>query len=75
VADYAWGRFWGWGPEGNLVARDLGRLRGLPACSASTAAGRATPAAWLAIIGVITFWFNFIGINLLVSGLHSYAGI
>jgi len=22
-----------------------------------------------------SFWFNFIGINLLVSGLHSYAGI
>jgi ABC-type transport system involved in cytochrome c biogenesis permease subunit len=22
-----------------------------------------------------SFWFNFVGINLLVSGLHSYAGI
>jgi ABC-type transport system involved in cytochrome c biogenesis permease subunit len=24
---------------------------------------------------VTSFWFNFIGINLLVRGLHSYAGI
>jgi ABC-type transport system involved in cytochrome c biogenesis permease subunit len=29
----------------------------------------------IALIGVASFWFNFVGINLLVSGLHSYAGI
>ena len=29
----------------------------------------------IAIIGMASFWFNFIGINLLVSGLHSYAGV
>ena len=31
--------------------------------------------AALAIVGMASFWFNFIGINLLVSGLHSYAGV
>jgi ABC-type transport system involved in cytochrome c biogenesis permease subunit len=29
----------------------------------------------ISIIGLASFWFNFVGINLLVSGLHSYAGI
>ena len=40
-----------------------------------TAGWKGVRAAWLAIIGVAVFWFNFIGINLLVTGLHSYAGI
>ena len=41
----------------------------------ATAGWRGRSAAWIAIVGVATFWFNFIGVNLLVSGLHSYAGI
>ena len=32
-------------------------------------------AAVVGVIGLASFWFNFIGVNLLVSGLHSYAGI
>ena len=32
-------------------------------------------AAWLAVLGLVTFWFNFVGVNLLTVGLHSYAGI
>ena len=41
----------------------------------STAGWRGRRAAVIAIIGLASFWFNFIGINLLVAGLHSYAGI
>ena len=29
----------------------------------------------IAILGLAVFWFNFIGVNLLFAGLHSYAGI
>jgi ABC-type transport system involved in cytochrome c biogenesis permease subunit len=29
----------------------------------------------IALVGLASFWFNFVGINLLVTGLHSYAGI
>jgi len=29
----------------------------------------------VAIVGLVSFWFNFVGVNLLVSGLHSYSGI
>lgn len=41
----------------------------------STAGWRGQRAAGLAVLGVATFWSNFVGINLLVSGLHSYAGV
>jgi ABC-type transport system involved in cytochrome c biogenesis permease subunit len=29
----------------------------------------------IALLGFVTFLFNFIGINLFGSGLHSYAGV
>ena len=41
----------------------------------ATAGWRGRRAAVVAIVGLACFWFNFVGINLLVSGLHSYAGI
>ena len=41
----------------------------------STAGWRGRRAAVIALIGLGSFWFNFVGINLFVSGLHSYAGI
>ena len=73
-AQYAWGRFWNWDPKetwslitwlvyvGYLHAR-------------ATAGWRGRRVAIIAVVGVITFWFNFIGVNLLFSGLHSYSGI
>jgi cytochrome c-type biogenesis protein CcsB len=73
-AEYAWGRYWGWDPKESwaLVTWVI------YACylhARSTAGWRGNRAAVIAIIGLASFWFNFIGINLLVSGLHSYAGI
>ncbi len=71
-AQNAWGRYWGWDPKevwafitwvvyaGYLHAR-------------ATAGWRGTGAAWLALAGFLTFLFNFVGINLFASGLHSYA--
>jgi ABC-type transport system involved in cytochrome c biogenesis permease subunit len=29
----------------------------------------------IAIVGWLVFLFDFVGVNLLVSGLHSYAGV
>ena len=73
-AEYAWGRYWGWDPK-ETWALVTWVVYAAYLHARATAGWKGTPAAWLAIIGVITFWFNFIGINLLVSGLHSYAGI
>ncbi|MGD7706812.1 c-type cytochrome biogenesis protein CcsB [Microlunatus sp. Y2014] len=73
-AQYAWGRFWGWDPKEtwSLV------MWVIYACylhARATAGWRGKRAAVIALIGVASFWFNFIGVNMLFSGLHSYAGI
>jgi cytochrome c-type biogenesis protein CcsB len=71
-AQYAWGRYWGWDPKevwafitwvvyaGYLHAR-------------ATAGWKGRAAAILCLIGFATFLFNFIGVNLFVGGMHSYA--
>jgi cytochrome c-type biogenesis protein CcsB len=73
-AEYAWGRYWGWDPKETwaLVTWVIyaGYLH-----ARSTAGWRGRRAAVIAVIGLASFWFNFVGINLFVSGLHSYAGI
>ncbi|WP_428538483.1 c-type cytochrome biogenesis protein CcsB [Propionicimonas sp.] len=73
-AQYAWGRFWGWDPKEtwSLVTWIIyaGYLH-----ARATAGWKGRRAAVVAVIGLASFWFNFVGINLLVSGLHSYAGI
>jgi len=73
-AQYAWGRFWNWDPKETwsfitwiiYVAYLHAR---------ATAGWRGRPVAIISLLGVVTFWFNFVGVNLLFSGLHSYAGI
>ena len=73
-AEYAWGRYWGWDPKETwaLVTWVIyaGYLH-----ARSTAGWRGTKAAVIAIVGLASFWFNFVGINLFISGPHSYAGI
>ena len=41
----------------------------------ATAGWKGTRAAVLALIGLASFWWNFVGVNLVLNGLHSYAGI
>jgi len=73
-AQYAWGRFWGWDPKEtwSLVTWIIyaGYLH-----ARATVGWKGRRAAIVALIGLASFWFNFVGINLLTSGLHSYAGI
>jgi cytochrome c-type biogenesis protein CcsB len=73
-AQYAWGRYWGWDPK-ETWALVTWVIYACYLHARSTAGWRGTRAAVIAIIGLASFWFNFVGINLLVSGLHSYAGI
>ncbi|MDI6704307.1 MAG: c-type cytochrome biogenesis protein CcsB [bacterium] len=70
-ANYAWGRYWGWDPKetwslvtwliyvGYLHARFISGWRG-------------KKTAWIAIIGFLISMFTFVGVNFLLSGLHSY---
>ncbi|HSN43505.1 MAG TPA: c-type cytochrome biogenesis protein CcsB [Propionibacteriaceae bacterium] len=73
-AEFAWGRYWGWDPK-ETWSLVTWVVYAAYLHARATAGWRGRSAAWIAIVGVATFWFNFIGINLLVSGLHSYAGI
>jgi cytochrome c-type biogenesis protein CcsB len=73
-AEHAWGRYWGWDPKevwafitwvvyaGYLHAR-------------ATAGWRGKGAAIIALIGFATFLFDFIGVNLIASGQHTYSGL
>ena len=73
-AEYAWGRYWGWDPKETWALVTWVIYAGYLHARA-TAGWRGRRAAVIAIIGLASFWFNFVGINLLVSGLHSYAGV
>jgi len=73
-AQYAWGRFWGWDPK-ETWALVTWVIYACYLHARSTAGWRGTGAAVIGIIGLVSFWFNFIGVNLLFTGMHSYAGI
>lgn len=73
-AEYAWGRYWGWDPKETWALVTWVVFAGY-LHARSTAGWRGTKAALVAILGLALFWFNFIGVNLVFSGLHSYAGI
>jgi cytochrome c-type biogenesis protein CcsB len=73
-ADQAWGKYWSWDPKETwslitwfvyafyLHARFLRGWRG-------------TKIAALSVIGFISTIFTYLGVNLLLSGLHSYGGM
>ena len=72
-AENAWGRYWGWDPKETwafitwvLYAAYL---------HAHATAGWRRKATWFAVAGYLAFVFNFFGINLWITGLHSYAGV
>lgn len=73
-AEYAWGRFWGWDPKETWALITWVVYAGY-LHARSTAGWRGTRAAIIALVGLGCFWFNFIGVNLFVTGLHSYAGV
>ncbi|MDN5726627.1 MAG: c-type cytochrome biogenesis protein CcsB [Propionibacteriales bacterium] len=73
-AEYAWGRFWGWDPK-ETWALVTWMIYACYLHARSTAGWKGNPAAWISILGMVSFWFNFIGVNLLFTGLHSYSGL
>ncbi|MCS4491284.1 MULTISPECIES: c-type cytochrome biogenesis protein CcsB [unclassified Corynebacterium] len=73
-AEASWGRFWGWDPK-ETVAFITWILYAAYLHARATAGWRDTKAAWINILALATMIFNLFFINLVVSGLHSYAGI
>ncbi|CAI9405303.1 MULTISPECIES: c-type cytochrome biogenesis protein CcsB [Aestuariimicrobium] len=73
-AEYAWGRYWGWDPKETWALITWVVYAGYLHARA-TAGWKGRNAAIIALVGMASFWFNFIGVNLFINGLHSYAGI
>lgn len=73
-AQYAWGRFWNWDPK-ETWSFVTWVIYAAYLHARATAGWKGRPAAIIALVGVASFWFNFVGVNLLFSGFHSYSGI
>ncbi len=73
-ADHAWGRYWGWDPKETWSFITWVVYAGFLHARA-TAGWRGRKAAYTQLAGFCCLIFNLIGINLWVTGLHSYAGM
>jgi cytochrome c-type biogenesis protein CcsB len=73
-ADQAWGRYWGWDPKETWAFITWVVYAGYLHARA-TAGWRGRKAAYIQLIGFASLIFNLVGVNLWITGLHSYAGI
>ena len=73
-AEAAWVRFWGWDPK-ETVSLISWVLYAAYLHARATAGWRNWKAAWINIAALATTIFNLFFINMVVSGLHSYAGL
>jgi len=73
-AESAWGRFWGWDPK-ETVSFIAWVVYAAYLHARATAGWRNQSAAWINVAGFVAMLFNLFIINLVVSGLHSYAGL
>lgn len=73
-AEVAWGSYWSWDPKETVSLATWVVYAGYLHARA-TAGWRGKPAAWIAVAGLATIIFNLFFVNLVISGLHSYAGL
>jgi len=73
-AENAWGRYWGWDPKETWAFITwVGYAAYLHA--RSTAGWKGRRAAWISLVAFGCFVFNYFGVNIFFSGLHSYGGV
>jgi ABC-type transport system involved in cytochrome c biogenesis permease subunit len=73
-AHEAWGRFWGWDPK-EVWALITWLFYAAYLHLRLSRGWMGKKSAWLAVIGFIVVMFTLIGVNLVIAGLHSYAGV
>ena len=73
-AHYAWGRYWGWDPK-EVWAFITWVVYAAYLHARATSGWKGRSAAMVAIAGLLTLWFNFVGINFFFGSgsQHSYA--
>ncbi|WP_286256050.1 c-type cytochrome biogenesis protein CcsB [Streptomyces graminofaciens] len=70
----AWGRYWGWDPKETWAFITWVAY----ACylhARATAGWKGRKAAYIALVAFACWLFNYYGVNIFVSGKHSYAGV
>ncbi|BET48455.1 MULTISPECIES: c-type cytochrome biogenesis protein CcsB [Streptomyces] len=70
----AWGRYWGWDPKETWSFITWVAYAGYLHARA-TAGWKGRKAAYLALIAFACWLFNYYGVNIFVSGKHSYADV
>jgi cytochrome c-type biogenesis protein CcsB len=73
-AEAAWGRYWGWDPK-ETTAFIAWVVYACYLHARSTAGWRGRRAAVVNVVGFAVMVFNLFFVNLVVTGLHSYAGV
>jgi cytochrome c-type biogenesis protein CcsB len=73
-AEAAWGRYWGWDPK-ETWAFIVWVVYACYLHARATAGWKGRAAAWVNLAGFFSITFNFLIVNIVVSGLHSYAGL
>jgi len=72
--NWAWGRYWGWDPkETSSLVTWL--IYGVYLHLRSVKGWRGAKAAVVLVVRYKSILFTYFGVNLLISGLHSYAGL
>jgi cytochrome c-type biogenesis protein CcsB len=72
-AHMAWSRFWGWDPK-EVWALITWLFYAAFLHLRLSKGWHGEKSAWLAVIGFVIIMFNLIAVNLVIAGLHSYAG-
>lgn len=73
-ANYAWGTYWSWDPK-ETWSLIVWFIYAAFLHARFTKGWVGKRAAWLSIIGFAATIFCYLGVNLLLSGLHSYGGM
>ncbi len=73
-AEAAWGRYWGWDPK-ETWAFIAWVVYATYLHARATAGWRGNRAAYINLLGFAAMTFNFFVVNIVISGLHSYAGL
>lgn len=73
-AEQAWGRFWGWDPK-EVWALITWLFYSAYLHLRLSRGWHGLRSSWLSVIGFLIVMFTLIGVNLIIAGLHSYAGV
>ncbi len=73
-AEKAWGRYWGWDPK-ETWSFIVWVIYAAYLHARATHGWKGRAAAWIALAAFVCVMFNYFGVNTLLSGKHSYAGL